>query len=142
MSKTVWCVCVGVSVVSMAAMGVAHAQGGLRGGGTVTAAQVASAENVKAPKLPKKSTVIGDFTAGGEAKEIAVNREIRHCYLQWLSGTPSINTVVIRPDKTALPQAVRLQPGALHVIDLGSKRHVAGFRISDGGRGTYRVIVK
>lgn len=97
---------------------------------------------IRAPKRPKKSTVIGDFATSKEAKEIPVNREISRCYLQLLSGTVSINTVVVRPEKTALPQTVRLKPGEFHIIELGSKRLVTGFRISDSGRGTYRVIVK
>ena len=63
-------------------------------------------------------------------------------YLELVSGTVSINTVVVRPEKTALPQTVRLQEGKLHMIDLGGKRAVSGFRISDNGRGVYRVIIQ
>ncbi|MGI5869321.1 MAG: hypothetical protein ACOX9C_07760 [Kiritimatiellia bacterium] len=102
-------------------------------------------DEVKQPpraRLPKGAVVVGELAAGGGAKEIAVNREISHCYLELVSGTVSINTVVVRPEKKALPQAVRLAPGQLHTIDLGGKRMVTGFRISDNGRGTYRVIVK
>ena len=82
------------------------------------------------------------WIAGGEAKEVVVNRQITRCYLELVSGTVSINTVVVRPEKTALPQTVRLQEGKLHMIDLGGKRAVSGFRISDNGRGVYRVIVQ
>jgi len=94
------------------------------------------------PQKPKHSVFVGELSAGGDAKEVAVNRVITQCYLEVVSGTVSINTVVIRPEKTALPQAVRLTPGQLHVIDLGMKRSVTGLRISDSGRGVYRVYVK
>lgn len=96
----------------------------------------------ESPRYPKHSMVVGEYSAGGEAKEVLVNRVISRCYLELVSGTVSINTVVVRPEKTKLPQTVRLTPGQLHMIDLGSKRAVTGFRISDGGRGVYRVIVQ
>ncbi len=94
------------------------------------------------PKKPKGSVLVGELTSGGDAKEVAVNRVVSKCYLELVSGTVSINTVVVRPEKLALPQAVSLTPGQLHVIDLGVKRNVTGFRISDNGRGVYRVYVK
>ena len=93
-------------------------------------------------KYPKHTIVIGDYSAGGDAKEVPVNRAISTCYLELVSGTVSINTVVIRPEKQELPQRARLVPGQLYTIDLGGKRNVSGFRISDNGRGVYRVIVK
>lgn len=93
-------------------------------------------------RYPQGAVVVATLNAGGEAKEVGVNREISRCYLELVSGTVSINTVVVRPEKTALPQTVRLQEGKLHMIDLGRKRTVTGFRISDNGRGTYRVIVQ
>ena len=93
-------------------------------------------------KYPKHTIVIGEYSAGGEAKEVPVNRAISTCYLELVSGTVSINTVVIRPEKQELPQRARLVPGQLYTIDLGGKRNVSGFRISDNGRGVYRVIVK
>ncbi len=86
--------------------------------------------------------MVAELNAGGDAKEVAVNRVISQCYLEIVSGTISINTVVVRPEKTALPQAARLTPGELHIIDLGGNRNVTGFRISDNGRGVYRVFVK
>lgn len=93
-------------------------------------------------RYPKGAVVLGEFNAGGDAKEVVVNREISRCYLELVSGVVSINTVVVRPEKTALPQTVRLSEGRLHVVDLGGKRVVSGFRISDNGRGVYRVIVQ
>jgi hypothetical protein len=93
-------------------------------------------------RYPKGAVVLATLNAGGEAKEVVVNRQITRCYLELVSGTVSINTVVVRPEKTALPQTVRLQEGKLHMIDLGGKRAVSGFRIGDNGRGVYRVIVQ
>lgn len=138
-----WVGCLGLAVFLVASH--AHARSGNRshrGAPGYTFGQLQSDGNVKELKRPKHSTVIGDYSVSKEAKEIPVNREISRCYLQLLSGTVSINTVVVRPEKTALPQAVRLKPGEFHIIELGSKRLVTGFRISDSGRGTYRVIVK
>ena len=100
------------------------------------------ASQYESPKKPKKTIFVGELNAGGEAKEVAVNRVISQCYLEIVSGTVSINTVVVRPEKRALPQTTRLTPGQLHVIDLGGSRNVTGFRISDNGRGVYRVFVK
>lgn len=101
-----------------------------------------SRREYRSPRYPKNAVLVGEFTSGGEAKEVLVNRTISRCYLELVSGTVSINTVVVRPEKTKLPQTVRLVPGQLHMIDLGTKRAVTGFRISDGGRGVYRVIVQ
>lgn len=105
-------------------------------------AQAPQSSQYQSPKKPKGSVFVGELNAGGEAKEVAVNRVISQCYLEVVSGTVSINTVVIRPEKTALPQATRLTPGQLHIINLGGSRNVTGFRISDNGRGVYRVFVK
>ena len=93
-------------------------------------------------RYPKGAVVVATLNAGREAKEVVVNRQITRCYLELVSGTVSINTVVVRPEKTQLLQTVRLQEGKLHMIDLGGKRAVSGFRISDNGRGVYRVIVQ
>ncbi len=104
--------------------------------------QVSPDSQYESPKKPKKAIFVGELNAGGDAKEVVVNRVISQCYLEIVSGTVSINTVVVRPEKLSLPQTVRLTPGQLHTIDLGGKRSVTGFRISDNGRGVYRVFVK
>ena len=75
---------------------------------------------------------LGDFTADGQAKEIAV-------------GSVIINTLWVREGaaKTEYTVGKRMNKGdATHFIKLNGKRMVTGFRLSDGARGRYRVSVK
>ena len=95
--------------------------------------------------LPESWLVsVGQFIAGGEAKEIAVtDGEYTEIGLELVSGTVSVNTVWIRPEKTEVPIASRLQPGQLVIIYLGeTPRRVTGLRISDNGRGVYRIFAR
>ncbi len=87
---------------------------------------------------------LGDFQTGGEAKEVACNREASRCAIYVLEGDVIINTLVVREGgkKTPIRVTVRLAKGQKpHVISLGAKRLITGFRISDGARGKYRVSV-
>lgn len=94
-------------------------------------------------KRVPEAVVVGEFTANGKnAREIAVGRKIERCYIEVLSGSVIINTVIVRPEKKVLKQGVRLEEGAKHKIEIGEPREVSGFRISEDGRGTYRVIVE
>lgn len=88
---------------------------------------------------------LGDFQTGGEAKEVAVNREVSQCAIYVLEGDVIVNTLVVREGgkKTPIPVTVRLAQGQKpYVIPLGAKRLITGFRISDGARGKYCVSVK
>lgn len=87
---------------------------------------------------------VASLNAGGEAKEVVINREISAVRLVWESGIISIQTVVVRQgaEKTPHTVAARLENKAPLEIKLAGKTQVTGFRISDGGRGVYAVYVK
>lgn len=86
--------------------------------------------------------VVAEFNAGGGAKEVGYIGNSSMCVIEVLSGSVIINSVVIR--KGAVKQSVvvrgRFEQGQHHFISLGDG--VTGLRISDGGKGRYRVYVK
>jgi len=85
--------------------------------------------------------LVSDVTAGGGAKELTVNRSIRLVRLECTSGSVIINTVVIREGgaKNPITVARKLNTGEKYEIDLGGAHQVTGLRISDSGKGTYKV---
>ena len=84
---------------------------------------------------------VADVTADGEAKELAVNRAIRLVQLECTEGSVIVNTLWIREGdaKSPIKIARKLTQGETQNIDLGHERQVTGFRISDGGKGTYKI---
>ncbi|MCL1910341.1 MAG: hypothetical protein FWG05_05340 [Kiritimatiellaeota bacterium] len=94
-----------------------------------------------ADTLPQNSVWIGQFLTTDEAKEIAVPEYVYNkICIELVSGTVSLNTVWLRPEKTEVRVASRLQPGEILTIDLGNApRAINGLRISDNGRGVYRI---
>lgn len=89
-------------------------------------------------------TKIATLTAGGDAKEVSVNKEISQCKIKCTVEPVIINTFVVREGgkKTPIRVAARFTKDQEHVIDLGGKKNVTGFRISDDNRGTYEVFVR
>ena len=87
---------------------------------------------------------VADVTAGGDAKELAVNRALRVIQIECTAGTVIVNTLWVREGAAKSPVTVarRFSAGEKQDIDLGSERQVTGFRISDGGRGTYKIRAK
>lgn len=87
---------------------------------------------------------VSEVTAGGDAKELAVNRSIRTVEIECTEGTVIVNTLVVREGgaKTPITVARSFKAGDKQSLDLGSVRQVTGFRISDGGKGRYKVHVK
>ncbi|NLG35656.1 MAG: hypothetical protein GX548_09925 [Lentisphaerae bacterium] len=85
-----------------------------------------------------------ELSAGKDAKEVAVNRSIRMVQIECLDGSVIINTLVVREGgaKDALTVGRRFNAGDKQDLDLGRVRNVTGLRISDGGRGRYRVSTK
>ena len=88
--------------------------------------------------------VVAEIPAGGDAKELAVNRSVRVIQIECTEGSVIVNTLVVRegPAKNPITVARRFNQGERQDIDLGGERQVSGLRISDGGRGKYRVRVK
>jgi hypothetical protein len=87
---------------------------------------------------------VATLTAGGQAKEVTVNRDARTVRITAESGTVVVNTVVVREGAKTTPHPVtaKLTAKAHHDIDLGTKTRITGLRISDGDKGTYTVSVK
>lgn len=87
---------------------------------------------------------VASLDAGGEAKEVAVNRNCSVCLVKVTDGSVIINTVVVREGEKKTPHTVgaRIEKGGNQEIGIGSKTYVTGFRISDDGKGHYEVYVK
>lgn len=88
--------------------------------------------------------LLAEQTTGGDAKELVVNRMIRAVQIECSEGSVIVNTVVIREggSKNPITVARRFNQGEKQDIDLGSVRMVTGLRISDGGRGKYKINTK
>lgn len=87
---------------------------------------------------------VAEITAGGDAKELAVNRTIRTVQIECTDGSVIVNTVVIREGGAKEPIAVarRFEKGEKQNLELGRKRNVTGLRISDNGQGRYKIHAK
>ncbi len=113
----------------------------LAGTGIMMLALLTAGTAVAGPKWKN----LGDYNTGGGAKEIAVNREVSEIAIDVKEGRVIINTLVVREGgkKTPITVAKEMNKGdKTHFIKLDGKRHVTGFRVSDGGQGRYRISVK
>lgn len=86
---------------------------------------------------------VAELTAGGEAKEVTVDKTISKCVIKCTSGSVIINTLVVREGekKTPIKVVTTFTEGQEKLIEIGERRMVTGFRISDQGSGTYAVSV-
>ncbi len=84
----------------------------------------------------------GDFSAGGGAKEYSFPAGHRRCTIEILDGTVGFNTIVVRRGgaKQSITISARYQRG--QSFDVPIDAQATGLRISDTGRGRYRVIVR
>ncbi len=84
----------------------------------------------------------GDFTAGGDAKEYPFPAGHRRCTIEVVDGSVGFRTVVVRRGgaKEFIKVNATLQRG--QKFDVPIDAQATGLRISDTGRGRYRVIVK
>lgn len=87
---------------------------------------------------------VAELTAGGAAKEFALNRTLRTVQIECTAGTVIVNTVTVRegPAKNSVSVGKAFAAGETRNIDLGYERSVTGLRISDGGQGRYKVNVQ
>lgn len=92
------------------------------------------------PEVSRTMRLAGEFNAGG-ASEVRFG-ESRVCSIQVISGSITINTVVVRRGaaKESVVVAGRFDAGQSHVISLG--QGATGLRISTGGKGRYRIYVQ
>ena len=83
----------------------------------------------------------GEFQAGGGAKEYAFAPGRTRCVITILDGSVGFNTIVIRSGGAKRSQTIsaRFQRG--QSFDVPIDRNSTGLRISDTGRGRYRVSV-
>ena len=84
----------------------------------------------------------GEFSAGGNAKEYAFGAGHRRCTITVTEGSVGFRTIVVRSGGAKKPHAFNttLQKG--QSLDVPIDRDATGLRISDTGRGRYRVTVR
>lgn len=104
--------------------------------------------NKPAPKRSEKEAgewqTVGVFDVNEEAREIQFSGQATQCRLEWVDGQFAIKTVVVRVggDKKIFTIATHFEKGVNRDIDLGADTAITGFRLSHGGRGRYRLLVK
>ncbi len=81
---------------------------------------------------------------GKNAREVAVNRRTSAVRIKCIEGSVIINTIVRRDggNKQSYTVGQRLNKDESRTIEFGDKVNVSGFRISEDGRGRYRIEVK
>jgi hypothetical protein len=86
---------------------------------------------------------VADLKAGGDAKEVSVDRRCSSVLIRCTEGAVVINTIVVREggNKTPVPVTTRINKGEDKIVEFGEK-NVSGLRISDDGDGTYIVFVQ
>ena len=84
----------------------------------------------------------GDFTAGGGAKEFPFSTGHRRCTIEVVDGSVGFNTIVVRRGgaKQSITISATYQRGQSFSVPIDAQ--ATGLRISDTGRGRYRVIVR
>ena len=84
----------------------------------------------------------GDFTAGGGAKEFPFPAGHHRCTIEVVDGSVGFNTIVVRRGgaKQSITISATYQRGQSFSVPIDAQ--ATGLRISDTGRGRYRVIVR
>ncbi|HHD63041.1 MAG TPA: hypothetical protein ENK96_01460 [Desulfobulbaceae bacterium] len=87
---------------------------------------------------------ITTLSAGGDAKEVGINKDMQKLKIACQDKPIIVNTVVMREGgkKTPFTLGKKFNPKEEYVLDLGGKHHVTGFRISDDLKGTYKLQVE
>ena len=84
----------------------------------------------------------GEFSAGGSAKEYSFPAGYRRCTIEVVDGSVGFRTIVVRRGgaKESVTINGTFQRGQRFDVPIDS--NATGLRISDTGRGRYRVVVK
>ena len=92
----------------------------------------------------KAGVKVATLTAGGDAKEVAVNQQVSKVLIKCTEGSIIINTVAVRDGGNVTKHTVgaRINKDEVQQITVGEKVNCSGLRISDDGRGQYEVRVK
>ena len=91
--------------------------------------------------LPYGAVLIGQFLVNEGVNEVIVPEGYYNkiCF-ELVAGAVSFNTIWLRPERTQVTIARRLNPGEILTIDLGvNARYINALSISDNGRGVYRI---
>ena len=84
----------------------------------------------------------GEFQAGGGAKEYSFSAGHYRCTITILDGSVGFNTIVIRAGGNKRSQTIGAKFQRGQSFDVPIDRDSTGLRISDTGRGRYRVSVR
>ena len=84
----------------------------------------------------------GEFQAGGGAKESPFPAGHTRCVITVLDGAVGFNTIVIRAGGAKRSQTIGATFQRGQSFDVPIDRNSTGLRISDTGRGRYRVSVR
>ena len=84
----------------------------------------------------------GEFQAGGGAKEYSFAPGHSRCTITILDGSVGFNTIVIRAGGAKRSQTISATFQRGQSFDVPIDRNSTGLRISDTGRGRYRVSVR
>jgi hypothetical protein len=84
----------------------------------------------------------GEFQAGGGAKEYAFPAGYSRCTITILDGSVGFNTIVIRAGGAKRSQTIGAKFQRGQSFNVPIDRNSTGLRISDTGRGRYRVSVR
>ena len=84
----------------------------------------------------------GEFQAGGGAKEYSFAPGHSRCTITILDGSVGFNTIVIRSGGAKRSQTISAKFQRGQSFDVPIDRNSTGLRISDTGRGRYRVSVR
>lgn len=94
----------------------------------------------------KKWHEIGAYTVDGkDAIEVKIERpNVSQVRLMCTDGRVVINTLVVREGAQKTPHTIgrRIEAGDEQIVEVGEKVPATGFRISQDGRGTYKVLVR
>ena len=84
----------------------------------------------------------GEFSAGGNAKEYAFGTGHHRCTIEVLDGSVGFRTIVVRRGGNKQPHTFNTTLRKGQTLDVPIDRDATGLRISDTGRGRYRVSVR
>lgn len=86
--------------------------------------------------------MLGEFSAAGGAKEVSIGGNKTQVSIEFISGTTSINSIVLRSGgrKTPITVVTRFTQGQRYDLNVG--RDVTGLRISCSGNGRFRVYAR
>ena len=89
-----------------------------------------------------RSAAPGEFSAGGSAKEYAFPAGQRRCTIEIVDGSVGFRTIVVRRGGAKQSVTINATYQRGQSFDVPIDGNATGIRISDTGRGRYRVSVR